>query len=124
MNPIARLRRRRLRSDLERPLHVCVACRSKLVNPMQWKDWDGDRWLVVLRCAECDHERVGLFPHWMCEVFEIHLEAGAHALRMTLRRVEDDREALEMDDAAARFIDALRSDAIGPGDFAAGPSAS
>jgi hypothetical protein len=118
MNLFARLRRHRQQRADRHPMHVCVVCRANAVTPLHTQVWDDDRWLVVLRCGACGHERTGLFAHATCLVYEGHLDASAHLIRRSLKAAEAERERSEMAEGAERFIEALKADIVGPDDFA------
>jgi hypothetical protein len=118
LNLRASLRRRRLRRADRRPMHVCVACGSGLVNPMRWHQWGDDCWLAVLRCGECGHERAGLFPADLCGYYQYRLDAEAKAVRESLEALRDEREREELEQLATDFIAALHADDVRPEDFA------
>jgi hypothetical protein len=123
MNLLARLRRRRAAARSERPLHLCEVCRSRLVTTLHSQPWEDERSLVVLRCAECGHERTGLFGHEACGFYDLQQDAAAYALRSSLRALQARRAHEELAERVERFIGALRADAIDPEDFAQPPSA-
>jgi hypothetical protein len=102
---------RRRNSDL---LRRCPSCRGRLVCPMDWEPCDDAHWHIELRCGDCGHR-------WELDVhdsraarFDIELDQDQSALRMTLRRLDLERMAAEVETFAA----ALSRDLIEPADFA------
>jgi hypothetical protein len=84
MKLLARLRRRRAVARQRQPLHVCAVCRSTLLAAPLVQSWDERRSLVVLSCAECGHERTGLFGADAVTLFSAQQDAAAYALRRSL----------------------------------------
>jgi hypothetical protein len=94
-------------------LHVCVACSSELVYPVQWEESGPENWNVLLHCPNCDLYREGIFTQETVEGFDEELDRGADALARDYKRLMRANMAEEID----RFVGALAADAILPEDF-------
>jgi hypothetical protein len=94
-------------------LHVCVVCSSSLVHPVEWEESGAQNWRVLLRCPNCDVYREGIFSKDTVEAFDEKLADGADALAQDHERLM----RANMADEIARFVGALRADAILPEDF-------
>ncbi len=95
------------------PLHVCVACRSNLVHPVEWEAAGGRGWTVSRRCPNCWWAGSGTYGQALVDAFDQELEDGLDAL------IEDLRELTHanMAEGIERFVEALRVDAVLPEDF-------
>lgn len=100
-------------AEPEEDLHLCPACGSNLVQPVQWAPVDKRRWRVELHCPECDAERAGIFSQPTLDRFDAILDNGAISLMDDLSKLE----RYNMEEAIERFSCALRSDQILPEDF-------
>jgi predicted RNA-binding Zn-ribbon protein involved in translation (DUF1610 family) len=99
------------RSDQD--LHVCPACGSEMVQPVEWAPVDMRRWRVELQCPECRWESAGVFPQHVLDRYDTILDRGASSLMDDLERLERGNMHEEMD----RFLRALGGDQILPEDF-------
>jgi hypothetical protein len=94
-------------------LHVCEACQSPLVYPVEWEEAGVENWSVLLQCPNCDHQREGIFSQETVESFDECLDDGADALARDYKRLM----RANMADEVERFAAALEADAIQPIDF-------
>lgn len=94
-------------------LHVCLACSSGLVYPVEWAEAGLENWSVLLRCPNCDLYRDGIFSHHTVEAFDTELDRGADALTRDYKRLMRANMANEIE----RFVRALDAGAILPEDF-------
>ena len=99
--------------DVERELHECPECDSKLVYPTDWDEAGPHHWNVALRCPNCEWSEDGIFGQHQCDGFDDELERGTDALTRDYKRLMTANLAEEID----RFAAALDSDAILPEDF-------
>jgi len=100
-------------AEEQQDLHVCVACASGLVYPVQWQEAGPENWSVLLHCPNCDVFREGVFTQDNVELFDEELDRGADALARDYKRVMRANMADEID----RFVGALNAGAILPEDF-------
>jgi hypothetical protein len=100
-------------AEPHRDLHICVACASELVYPMQWEESGEENWSVLLHCPNCDVMREGIFSQQTVEGFDEELDRGADALMRDYKRLMHTNMAEEIE----RFMGALTADAILPEDF-------
>jgi hypothetical protein len=96
-----------------RDLHVCPACDSRLVYPVQWEEADESHWHITLRCPNCERTEEGVFGQGQCDGFDDELERGTDALTRDYKRLMTANLAEEID----RFAKALEVDGILPADF-------
>jgi len=94
-------------------LHICPACSSELVHPVDWSPVTDRRWHVDLRCPDCEWTGGGTYEQKVVDRFDEALDDGTEAVlsdlqRLTRANMEDDVEA---------FIAALHADRILPEDF-------
>jgi|SRR3954452_12824220 hypothetical protein len=94
-------------------LHVCSACSSDLVYPIEWDESGSTHWEVTLRCPNCEWNGSGVFQQELVERFDEELDRGTEALVRDLKRLMH----ANMEDEIERFIDALQHDLILPEDF-------
>jgi len=95
-------------------LHVCAHCSGELVYPLDWiEEEDAGRWLMILRCPDCEAIREGAFPQQTVDLFADELDRGEAELLRALERVTREN----MTEAADFFIRALHADLIIPSDF-------
>ena len=99
----------------ERPpeLHVCPACCSPLVHPVDWDERAHGRWEIVLRCPDCEWRGAGVWGQDDVDAFDHALDRGTHALMRDLRHLA----RANMEEEIDRFCSALRADLILPEDF-------
>lgn len=94
-------------------LHVCPACESQLVYPVDWSPAPRERWSVDLRCPDCEWHGGGVYTQDLVDRFDEELDAGCQLLL-------DDLQVLaraNMEDQVARFLRALWADQVLPEDF-------
>ena len=94
-------------------LHVCVACESALVYPMEWEETGATHWEVALRCPNCEWHGSGVFEQDVVERFDEELDRGTEALVRDLKRLMH----ANMEDEIERFVTALHGGHIVPDDF-------
>ena len=94
-------------------LHICGACDSNLVYPVEWDEAGADHWEVTLRCPNCEWSATGVFEQRVVERFDEELDRGTEALVRDLKRMMH----ANMEDAIERFVSALEGDHIVPEDF-------
>jgi hypothetical protein len=91
----------------------CDGCTSDLVYPFGWERREGDRWLVDVRCPECEDVRELSLERSEVDRLDEQFDAG-------LRTLVEDLKLLErgnMEDDVARFVAALEAGLIVPSDF-------
>jgi hypothetical protein len=95
-------------------LHVCECCSGDLVYPLDWvEEEDAGRWLMILRCPDCEAIREGAFSQQAVDLFADELDRGEAELLGALRRIT----RKNMTEAVDFFIRALHADLIIPNDF-------
>jgi hypothetical protein len=94
-------------------LHVCGCCSGDLVYPLDWIEDDAGRWLMILRCPDCEAIREGAFSQQAVDLFADELDRGEAELLSALKRVTREN----MTEAVDFFIRALHADLIIPSDF-------
>src|SRR3954447_22243149 len=94
-------------------LHVCEACESELVYPVDWDEAGDTHWEVTLRCPNCEWAGTGVFEQDVVERFDEELDRGTEALVRDLKRLMQ----ANMEDDVERFVSALNDDQILPEDF-------
>ncbi|HXP38089.1 MAG TPA: hypothetical protein VN817_10015 [Solirubrobacteraceae bacterium] len=98
-------------------LHICVSCASPLVYPLRWTEHDERRWLMMLRCPECEAVTEGLFTDQAVHRLAAELDRGEAALLDSLERVTHEH----MTEALDLLQYALEADLILPSDFGCQP---
>ena len=94
-------------------LHICTACGSHLVYPLEWEPAASKRWSVVLRCPDCDAVAEGIFDQAVLDRFDEELDRAAE-------QILDDLTLLSranMEDQVERFAAALHAGHILAEDF-------
>jgi hypothetical protein len=94
-------------------LHVCPACASELVYPVDWEPATTGRWSVHLRCPNCEWLGGGVYEQAVVDRFDDALDRGTELLLDDLNLLT----RANMEDQVERFATALRSDQILPEDF-------
>lgn len=94
-------------------LHLCGACGSGLVHPVEWEPAGKERWLVSLRCPNCEWSGSGVFCQEAVDRFDEELERGSEVLLGDLEQMTRANMAEQLE----RFIAALDADALLPSDF-------
>jgi hypothetical protein len=103
--------RRAARRDED--LHICPTCSSGLVHPTDWAPASSRRWVVDLRCPDCEWTGGGTYTQDVVDRFDEALDDGTEAVLSDLSRLA----RANMEDAVEAFIAALRADQILPEDF-------
>jgi predicted RNA-binding Zn-ribbon protein involved in translation (DUF1610 family) len=94
-------------------LHVCPACASELVYPVDWAPADNRRWSVDLRCPDCEWSGGGVYTQEIVDRFDDELDQGTERLLGDLNLLA----RANMEEQVNNFIDALQADLILPEDF-------
>ena len=94
-------------------LHICQDCGSELVQPVDWRATQDDRWELTLYCPNCDWTCRGVYDHEQIEQLEEQLDDGVEAIMRDLNRLTN----ANMADEIERFASALEADLILPEDF-------
>jgi predicted RNA-binding Zn-ribbon protein involved in translation (DUF1610 family) len=68
--------------------HICTACDSHLVQPVEWVPVDRRRWRVELYCPECGHQTAVVFPQRVLDRFDRILDDGTASLTEDLAELE------------------------------------
>ncbi len=100
-------------APVETEIHVCPQCRSELVYPVAWEEADRSRWVVSLRCPNCEWRVTDLFEEDVVQRFDETLDRGAEALIADLRRLS----RANMEEDIERFVAALTAGHVLPEDF-------
>jgi hypothetical protein len=106
-----RLHRPVRRTDAD--LHICSACSSQLVYPVDWAPIDESRWRVELHCPECDLCTEGCYEQAVLDRFDAILDDATESLLDDLSRLQHSN----MEDEVDRFVRALEGDLVLPEDF-------
>jgi hypothetical protein len=91
-----------------------MSCASPLVHPLGWVEHDERRWLMTLRCPECEALTEGLFTDQAAHRLARELDRGEAVLLDSLERVTREH----MTDALELLQRAFEADLIFPSDFA------
>ena len=94
-------------------LHVCHGCQSELVQPLEWRATEDERWELMLHCPNCDWSCEGVYSQQQVERLEEQLDLGVEAIVRDLQRLT----CANMADEIERFAIALQNDLILPEDF-------
>lgn len=94
-------------------LHLCRRCGSPLVHPIDWEQAGPQRWLVSLRCPNCEWTGSGVFGQEAVDLFDEELERGCELLLGDLERMIRANVAEQVE----RFVTALEANALLPSDF-------
>ena len=103
---------RRRHTDL---LRACPICDSRLVCPIAWEPCDDSHWDIELRCGDCGYGWQMVADDRRAARFDVELDNDLRTIKRTLRGLERERMAVEVE----TFITALERDLIEPADFAA-----
>jgi hypothetical protein len=102
------------KSTAKAALHVCPECTSDLVQPVAWEQVASrDEWRLWRRCPECEWNGDAVHREASIDEYDEQLDFGTRELAEELRSLEQ----ANMQEAADRFIAALRTDLILPEDF-------
>jgi hypothetical protein len=99
--------------DPEYNPHICGACSSELVQPVEWEPAGSSHWQIQLRCPECEWAGTGVFDNETVARFDEELEEGSEQLLDDLRTLS----RTNLEDEVERFSAALHADLILPEDF-------
>jgi len=94
-------------------LQVCSECRADYVYPLEWREADGARWWMLLRCGECSTQREVTVPDDVATRYGKHLDGALREIDREWMRLDRERMAGE----AEIFVAALHRDLIDAGDF-------
>jgi hypothetical protein len=113
VDPLAFATRRPKSSASASELHICEACGSDLVYPLEWAPANERNWAVELRCPDCEWSHNGVHAQEVVDRFDIELDRGTDMLIEDLARLT----RANMEDEIERFIHALHADHILAEDF-------
>src|SRR5687767_8743500 len=105
--------RERHQSRRDEDLHICPACDSGLVHPVDWSPAAGRRWLVDLRCPECEWTGGGTYSQKVVDRYDEVLDIGTEVLLDDLNRLS----RANMEEHVDAFVAALQADLVLPEDF-------
>jgi hypothetical protein len=94
-------------------LHVCPACGSNLVQPLDFEPLGASSCYVELLCPNCHWSHRGVHHQAEVDRFDEELERGEAAVLASVEELT----RTNMRDEADRFARALAADAILPMDF-------
>jgi len=94
-------------------MHVCAACASPLVHPVDWEESGPRHWEVTVRCPECEHVATGVYDQATVDRFDEILDDGIDTILRDLKRLT----RANMEGEIERFVAALDADLILPEDF-------
>jgi hypothetical protein len=96
-----------------RRIELCPQCGSDRVHPLDWREVEGLRWELDVRCPDCRWTGGDVYEQPEVERYDDVLLAGAGDLTEELDRITRENMA----DHLERFRAALDADAITPFDF-------
>jgi hypothetical protein len=96
-----------------RGLHICPACESQLVQPLDWNEAPQGFWDLVLYCPNCEWSDDGVFDQSQVDALEDALDQGLTEMLSDLRSLTQSNMNQEIE----RFAAALHADLILPEDF-------
>ena len=67
-------------------LQECPVCHDDYVVPVWWEGLEGDRWHMLLRCAQCETYREVVVADDVARVYERDLERGMAEIAAALER--------------------------------------
>jgi hypothetical protein len=105
--------RRSLERNRAQALHICPACDSELVYPVDWSPAERKRWSVDLRCPDCEWTGGGVYSQAVVDRFDEALDNGTEQLLDDLNLLS----RANMQEQVDRFVAALNSGDILPEDF-------
>jgi Asp-tRNA(Asn)/Glu-tRNA(Gln) amidotransferase A subunit family amidase len=97
----------------DRRLHLCRACGSNLVHPIDWEEVASDDWRLELRCPNCEWTGEAVYERRVVEELDEELERGMETIVRDLRHMTQ----ANMQEHVERFVTALDRDFIVPFDF-------
>jgi hypothetical protein len=101
---------RRHRDGLRR----CPSCTGRLVCPIAWEPEGDEHWSIDLHCGDCAHRWIKVIHNTRAARYDIELNRDEHILVQSLRKLERERMAADVE----AFVAALDRDLVGPADFA------
>jgi hypothetical protein len=96
-----------------RELHVCPACESELVQPLNWQETGNGSWELTLECPNCAWSQTGIYTRDEVEQLEDRLDDGLGEMIADLQRLTHANMVAEI----SRFAAALSANLILPEDF-------
>jgi hypothetical protein len=106
--------RRRSHRRHDESLEYCAACGADFVNPVQWDPVEDHSWWMLLRCAQCQHEREVVVGNADAQRFDEALDRRADPIARTLHRLDLDSMKAWVESVSV----ALQRDLIDAADFA------
>ncbi|MEO8091169.1 MAG: hypothetical protein ABI726_00500 [bacterium] len=94
-------------------IHICPSCSSSFVIPVDWAPSTGGRWVVHLRCPECEWTGGGTYSQNVVDRYDETLDSGTEAVLQDLMLLS----RANMEEYVQAFAAALWSDRILPEDF-------
>jgi len=94
-------------------IHICPSCSSSFVIPVDWAPSTGGRWVVRLRCPECEWTGGGTYSQTVVDRYDGTLDSGTEAILQDLMLLS----RANMEEHVEAFAAALWSDRILPEDF-------
>jgi hypothetical protein len=94
-------------------LHMCGACASELVYPIEWEEAGPENWRVSLRCPNCEWTVTSVYSQDLVDDFDEVLDEGTEQLVSDLKQLMHANMSEEID----RFVTALDAGAVLPEDF-------
>jgi hypothetical protein len=94
-------------------LHICPACDSHLVLPIDWAPAEGRCWTVDLRCPECEWTGGGTYSQAVVDRYDEVLDEGTEQVLEDLNVLSRANMEAHVD----AFIAALWADQLLPEDF-------
>src|SRR5689334_17324187 len=95
-------------------LRRCPACAGRLVCPVAWEPKNDEHWSIDLHCGDCAHRWNRVIDNSRAARYDIELNRDERILLQSLRRLELERMASDVE----AFTAALARDLIQPADFA------
>jgi hypothetical protein len=100
-------------ASIPKGLHMCPACDSQLVQPIDWAEAADGKWELLLSCPNCFWSSEGSYTEDEVLALEDELDAGLEEMLNDLKRLTQANMAEEIE----RFTVALQGDHILPEDF-------
>lgn len=94
-------------------IHICPSCSSSFVIPVDWAPSTGGRWVVHLRCPECEWAGGGTYSQSVVDRYDKTLDSATEAILEDLTVLS----RANMEEHVEAFAAALWSDRILPEDF-------
>ena len=94
-------------------LHICAACGSDLVHPLEWEPLADRYWRIVLWCPNCECRSTETHSQQVLDRFDLILHDATESLLEDLAQLQ----YANMEEELERFSAALAADRILPEDF-------